>query len=222
MLFGSSHLAMMASGGVSGLGPTPVIETTATTAEINTQSFSWTMPASINVGDIIVVICSIDGDHIVTVDTGVSGSNWNLTTVVTNNAAIGSVLWKVAEGSDVLTVGIDGGVNERGTAVSYRISGAETVDLTSVTGNSTNINPPDHTPAGGSKNYLWIAAGSMNQGNINALPTNYSNFLNEAGSGGGAETGSGDRALTAASENPGIFFSNSGEWIGWTIAVHPV
>ncbi len=220
MLVGNSHLGMMAAGGGGGI----VIESTALTEPTTALTdHPITMPAGIAVGDLILVVFAVDTDPTVSIDTGVSGSNWTIEgSLATSNKVTGTVVWKIAEGSDALELDTSG--SEHGAAVAYRISGADEVDVTSVTGGSdSSPNPPSHTPVGGSQDYLWIAgAMSSRSSTITVAPTNYSNFLATGLVTGSPGLGTAERALTASSEDPGVFTSSvSKDWVTFTIAVHP-
>jgi hypothetical protein len=113
-----------------------------------------------------------------------------------------------------------------------------------VTGDSTSIdaeistgavgvngppNPDLMTPTGGSKDYLFIAIGTMGgETAMTAAPTNYTNFQEaDTGTAGAItvneRTGIGTRQLTAASDDPGVFTGGDAtqEWVGMTAAFHP-
>ena len=218
MLFSSSHLAMMASGCGGG---TPVVESTAVTAvDTRLNDHPITMPSGIVVGDLIVVILSVDKDGVISVDTGASGSNWTIEDNVNQNTrVVSAVVWKVAEGSDVLE--LDTTHMEKSTAHAYRISGASTLDLTSAKANSSNADPPNHTPSGGELNYLWLAA-SCNDGagiEASAAPSSYTDLIVASTAASAVSTAR--RELTASSENPGTFTTAADDWVAFTIAIPP-
>lgn len=85
--------------------------------------------------------------------------------------------------------------------------------------------PPSHTPAAGSQDYLWIAAACVNETGtpITGTPSGYSN-LDATPVGSLTQILSGLRAATAASENPGrwLFGSAFGKrWSAMTISIPP-
>lgn len=87
-------------------------------------------------------------------------------------------------------------------------------------------NPPNLTPTGGAKDYLWVAA--MTTGSAvnwpSAGPASYSSFTRRRSgsvSVGGC-VGSSERQLNAASEDPGTFTNTSDDYVAVTIAVPPV
>lgn len=189
-----------------------------------TSSFSHaiTLPSGIEAGDLLVAIVATDGFPTLAINTGVSGTNWNQLTQATNGNVVSSqVYWKIAEGGDALTVTTD--ASEQSSHISYRIGGASTVSGTSANGSSSNSDPPLHTPAGGSKKYLWIATRA---GDSTVLPTvapaDFIDLITQAATGtAGASIASAVRELEAASLNPGAFTSTSEQWVCFTIAVEP-
>lgn len=99
-------------------------------------------------------------------------------------------------------------------------------------GVNTVPNPPSLTPSGGSREYLWIAVGTLRSNigssrSITGAPTNYSNLNGDliANSSGHVAVGTAERTLTASSENPGSFSVDSSSSVyaaGVTISIEPL
>ena len=205
-------------------GGTPVVETTAITETAGALSnHPITMPSGIAVGDLIVVIFSVEAAPTISVDTGVSGSNWTLESQVSDagSKVTGVIARKVAEGSDALE--LDTSLSEAGSAIAYRISGASALDFSSASGTGSPPNPPSHTPSGGSDNYLWMATSSTKRGDVTGAPTNYSNLIATDVVGNGGETATATRELEATSDDPGTFtIAANRDWVAFTIAIPPI
>lgn len=133
----------------------------------------------------------------------------------------GAIFYKVASGNDAMTV--YSSTSQQSSHVTLEISGSSgLVTGSSVTGSSTNSNPPNHD-AGDSNEYLWIATRSGDSTvNASAEPSGYSNLttINAAGT-RGASSATAEYQSEASSEDPGTFTSNSEQWVCWTIAVEP-
>ena len=128
---------------------------------------------------------------------------------------------------------------EKSASIVYSLSGAEdpatqVPDATSTTQASTlNPDPPSHTPAGGSKDYLFIAGFAHDGEEVDddtwctAAPTNYTNLLQKTTSNAGtpatnASLATAERALTASVEDPATFTTIVTHLAApFTIAVHP-
>lgn len=82
-----------------------------------------------------------------------------------------------------------------------------------------NPDPPNATPVGGPKNFLWIAVAATTTANVTADPANYSAGLNSTGSSPRLRTAI--RSLGQSSENPGAFTAAATTWIAQTLSVHP-
>lgn len=198
---------------------------TGRTTASNTTSHAITLPTGISAGDLLLVIFSCDGNRTISVNTGVSGTNWTIGDSQTNGTIVtGAWVWKIAEGSDALTLTSSGA--EQSSHVSLRITGHDTtapIDGTSANGSSTNSNPPSHTPANGSQDYLWIATRSGDSTVVaTAAPSGYSNLQTQNAAGtGGASTNTAEKSSTASSEDPATFTSASEQWVSYTLAISP-
>lgn len=203
----------------------PVVAARASgrTTASDTTTHAITLPTGISAGDLLVVVFACDGNPTISVNTGVSGANWNaLTQGAYSNNVRSNVFWKIAEGSDALTLTTPAG--EQSSHVSLRITGGYTVTGTSANGSSTNSNPPNHAGPDGTQDYLWVATRAGDSTVVATVaPTNYGNLQTLAAAGtGGASVNTAERSLNASAEDPGTFTSSSEQWVGFTLAVSPV
>lgn len=187
----------------------------------NATSQVISLPGSISVGDLLLVCLSIDGaGTAVSVDTGASGSNWSLSQYTSGSNSRIAVAYKIAEGSDALTFT---SASEQSSHYAYRITGANTVEISSgATGNSANANPPDLALAGGATDALWIAfAGFDGIITASAEPGSFTDLHTvTATNSTGASLAVAQRELNASSNNPTSFTSGSARWHTFTIGVH--
>lgn len=203
----------------------PVVEARATgrTTAANVTSHPITLPSGITAGDLLLVVFSCDGNPTITVDTGASGTGWNALTQGANTTVVSSnVFWKIAEGSDALTLTTSAG--EQSSHASLRISGGYSVTGTSANGSSTNSNPPNHAGHDGTQDYLWIATRAGDSTVVATVaPTNFTNLQTLAAAGtAGASVNTAERSVNSASQDPGTFTSASEQWVSFTVAVSPV
>jgi hypothetical protein len=200
----------------------PVVETTAnSTQNSDVTSHPITLPSGVQVGDGLVVFFGFDG--VVTASIS-SGTGWAIYDQDPGTSGGGALVWKVADGTDALTM--DTSAAEQSAAVAYRISNFSSLTATMAENAGTNDTPPVHNP-GVSDDYLWLVA-LMGQGGGSvptAAPTNYTNFISAASTGGGTGSGVGTarRNLTASSETPGAFTApdTGATRVAFTVAVAP-
>jgi len=136
-----------------GVTITPVNPSTATSHPIN-------MPATVNAGDLLIVIFAADGS-------GTSGDPAGWTSLGTANAgtatALGRWAYLVADGSEAGgTAAFTTSTAERSSGLCVRIqagtyTGAPEM-ATLTTGTSLSPDPPNLTPSGGPADYLWLAS----------------------------------------------------------------
>lgn len=93
---------------------------------------------------------------------------------------------------------------------------------------TSSPDPPNFTPTGGSKKWLWLAhfGGRDDDALVTAFPANYTHHTIQGRTGNGINAsmtaGCAFRQLEAASENPGAFTLDDPEYIGAvTIAIEP-
>jgi len=138
----------------------------------------------------------------------------------------GAVIWKIAEGSDALTIT---SVNyEESTFISYRISGfhsSNPMTVTNATGNSTNWDPPENTGEYGAVNYLWIVFAATDDDVVASVaPADFNNLVTQFADHaiGSASCSIADREHnTGGAYNPGTFTSDTEQWVCFTIIVNP-
>lgn len=194
----------------------------------DTTSHLVDMPATVDAGDLLVIIFANDGNVNVTFDT--------FDKILDKNTALGdanlSVAYKQADGTE------DGGTEtvttssaESSAHIVYRITGhidpvtqAPEVS-TGAAGISANPNPDSLAPTGGSKKYLWLAVAANDGSDTTTnFPTNYVNGTSVTSGGGDLRCNAmgAERQLIGSSENPGAFtIDGSEEWAAATIAIHP-
>jgi hypothetical protein len=203
--------------------PLVAARATGRTTTTDTTTHAITLPAGIVAGNLLLVVFSVDGSPTISINTGVSGNNWNISTKVSYSTTVSSVyLWKIAEASNALTLTTS--AVEQSSHVSFRITGAVHVFGASASGSSTNSNPPVDPAQWGTQDYLWIATRSGDSTIVaTAAPANYLNLQTIAGAGtSGASTNTAERSINGSSEDPGTFTSLTEQWVAHTICVSPI
>lgn len=194
------------------MAATVVSRNTGRTTASNTTSHTITMPATINAGDLLLVIFSSDGQPTCT-----APSDWNKGGQATDGAlqVTGAWFWKYAAGGDTCTITTSS--SEQSSHVSFDISGSSTPTGTSATGSSTNSAPPAFNS--GETSTLWIVTRSGDSTTVaTAAPANYGNLQTQAAAGtSGASSNTAERTVSTNSETPGTFTSNSEQWVCWTL-----
>ncbi len=208
----------------------PVVEdVTATTFGSSVTEHLVSMPATVNAGDLLLVIFSNDGDATVTDP----GTGWELVTSDNNSTEIrGTIYYKIAIGDeDGTTVDFVTSAGEEAAAHVYRISnwhGTTPPEASSVTTALNNDPDPGAlTPSWGSAETMWIAAFAMDWLDDTSIqgPTSYTNVLEDQpnNNSNSAGVGSARRENEVSSENPADFTTNWDEqWVAWTIGIRPV
>ncbi len=203
--------------------PTPQVQSvtpTAITASATNHNVS--MPATVNLGDLLITIVVTNNQGISLPPTG-----WTRITSTGRSTTVVAVDAKVANGTE-------GGTTVNWTtdfscvmaAHVYRItkwygslSGvAGVTDL----GTSTTPDPPAATPGWAVDRDLWIAtAGIATAPSVTSTPANYTNRTDTAALALCTLT-SARRSFYASTENPGTFtISASNVWCAMTIAIRP-
>jgi hypothetical protein len=203
----------------------PVVQgrASAATTSTDTTSHAITLPTSIAVGELLLVVFSVDGAPLVSVS---SGTGWNFLGQRSNGATVtGAVFWKIATGSDALTLATS--VAEQSSHVSFRISGVKipgniTASNTAATG--ANTDPVTHTmPGTDNRGRLWIATRMGDSTTVATVaPSGYSDLQTQAAAGaGGASTNTAEKTTTGTTntEDPGTFTSGSIAWVSFTIGI---
>jgi hypothetical protein len=146
------------------------------------------------------------------------------------------VLYKVLDGSEGGNVAITLSGSSKAAAIAYNIQGftSPPAEAEATGGPDTTPDPPQLTPAGGSKDYLWIAGAAQVQGEevdddtwCTAAPTDFTNLVQKTSGTGGAATtnctlATAERAFTGSVLNPGTFtVAQSLTWQTRTVAISP-
>ncbi len=137
-------------------------------------------------------------------------------------------LYRVSDGTEGASASIALSASENVAAVCYSISrySGGSLSHATTTGNTDSPDPPSLSPAGGSAEYLWLAAFASTGARY---PTNYSSGYHVSPTllynGLGASTartiiGIAGLISVAATQNPGAFtISSSFQWVAATVAV---
>jgi len=189
------------------------------------------MPATVNAGDLLIVLFTNDGSTTVTTPNG-----WNLLASNANGSAVRlSVYYRIAAGTEGgTTVNFVTSAAEQAAAQVYRITdwqGTTPPEIsTAATGTNTAPNPTSLNPAGWDvADTLWLAVAGQDRGDqsgTTAYPASYTDGISTQSSDpatiGVCRTHSARRVLAAASEDPGAFtIPVAEEWVTFTIAVRP-
>lgn len=185
-----------------------------------TGALAITLPSGVTNGDYLLLIFANDSAQGPTSHTGTGWTQIVQSINGANSNAL-TVYGKIADGSDAITVNL---FPDQCEYICYRITGAVSADATA--DNLGTQDFPSHTPAGGSKKYLWVIAWGLHLNNdVTAAPTNYgANLTNVNIAGGGCSAAASYRTNEAASENPGTYTTSAGPVASEnkaTIAVHP-
>lgn len=192
------------------------------------------LPASLVAGNLLVVAVVIDG----AAGTITRPSGWSdIVAAFSNggNNVHGAAWYKVSDGSEGSTVSFLTSGSQRSVHKSWQISGhASSTNPPQGAGvgdgsTATLIaDPPNETPTGGAKDYLWLAVGGKDRGDLtfDGFPASYTNTGEQnqsAADAAGVCIGWGRRALNAASENPAAFTfpTTNRNTVAMTLAVHP-
>jgi len=216
---------------VPALAAPVVASVTETAFGTDTTDHYVNMPATINAGDLLIVLFTNDGSATVTTPAG-----WSLLASNARGTAVRcSVYYKIAVGDeDGTTVNFVTSANEQAAAQVYRITnwhGTTPPEIsTAATGTSMAPNPASLNPAGWDvADTLWLAVAGQDRGDqsgTTAYPASYTDGTSTQSSTpatvGVCRTHSARRVLAVASEDPGAFtIPVSEEWVAFTIAVRP-
>lgn len=184
-----------------------------------TTSRSAVLPSGIVAGELLLLWLVIDAAATYT------ATGW--TEVL--NAAQGSdvrgvLLRKTAAGSDTLT--IDTGSSVVVHQQSWRFANAGTPTGTTAAASSTNADPPEHTPAGGSAKYYWLvlAGWDGNSATFNTLntwpaDTGARRIVPRREQTLAVTSAACERLLEASAFNPSAWTSDSEQWVAATVAI---
>ena len=207
-----------------------VASVTQTAFSSDTTTHNVSMPATVNAGDLLIVLFTNDGSATVTTPAG-----WTpLASTAEGSHVRLSVYYKKAAGTEGgTTVNFDTSASEQAAAQVYRITdwhGTTPPEISTAATNagSTAPDPASLNPAGwGVADTLWLAVAGQDRGNqlgTTTYPPSYTNGTSTVSSNDNVccRTLSARRALVAASEDPGAFtIPASEQWVAFTIAVRP-
>lgn len=201
-----------------------VATTNVLTAAGSATTHAMPLPASLASGDLLVIFFSIDAAG----GTITTPAGWTQLFTASNSPVVASCFYKISNGAEGASVTITHTSGKAG-GTSYRIStgtwsGTPEAAATAATGSSATPDPPSVTPSWGSADNLFLAASFIQEvGVISSAPTNYSNALTGAsGSTSAVTTGSAQRQLTSATDDPGTFtWGSSSTWLAQTVVIKP-
>lgn len=203
-----------------------VQDLTPTSFAANATAHLVAMPATVNAGDLLILLFSADDNPITTTPSG-----WTLLTESNALTPKGWVAYKRAVGDeDGTTVDVVTDSSQKACAQVYRITGIHASSNpeagTIATGTSANPDSPTLTPSWGAEDTLWIAfyAGDDDD-DASAYPTNYTDGTytqSDDGFTNGSSMGTARRNLNATSDDPSTFtIAASRAWVANTIAIRP-
>jgi len=203
-----------------------VLSITETAFPTITTAHNVAMPATVNAGDLLVVLFANDDDSTVTTPSG-----WTLlATSLASTVQRLSIYTKTAVGNeDGTTVDFVTSAAEKAAAQVYRATDWGDIEIsTAGTGTSVNPDSPSFNPSGWDvEDTLWLTVESHANGReVSSYPTDYTDGLRTRSSADEAEAAlvaSARRENAVASENPGVFtIATSSQWAAFTIAIRPV
>lgn len=181
-----------------------------------------TLPSGIAVGDLLLCVFSCDGNAEVAASSG-----WTKLGQATYSSYVsGTIFWKLATGSDALTV--TSSYAEQASAIVWRISKALGVEGYYATGSSANPDPPALTPSFDPTNALWVVTHSGDGTTVcSSAPSGIGLLVHDfqtkvAGTTSGASSGIAGIDATVSTLNPGSFTALSEQWVCWTLAIRPL
>lgn len=220
----------MASPSIVGTPIEASTETDATSLTVNISAFGS--------GTLAILILGVDGNPTITSSGGL------FTEFGTRDdhgtAFVVSFWYRELDGTETNAV-FNFGAAEKAAAIAYEISGAaspgtQVPEVATFQSPATSFDPdpPNITPTGGTKDYLFLA-GCIQDGEeadddtwVNSLSSGYtlSSAAKTTGIGGAAGTNVSltafGRQATVSSENPGTFnLDQLKNYVSFTIAIHP-
>lgn len=195
---GHHGLLLNGNDGGGGDGSPSILSYTAGRSDSGTVK-NMSPPVDTEAGDLLLLLFAYDS----TPSVSITGGDWSFVTFANTGAERLGLYKKVATGSDAIQLTLS---SSQATAwLLLRIAAAVDCSATAF----SNVDPPEHIPAGGENAYLWIpAVVGRGQQIATAPPTNYENLMTQQASTDTSEyvsVSAASRDLTAASENPGVF-----------------
>jgi hypothetical protein len=209
----------------------PVVEsTTPGSASADALSHNVTLPATINSGDLLLILFGADAQPTITWDNTTAGT-WTLLASETAQAGRSAVIYyKIANGTEdsaVLSIGLS--TSDQAAWIIYRISGAAAATVieasTKASGSSTGPDTLSLSPSWGAVDTLWFSMLTIaNASAVSAYPTGYTGgtVVSSTAASDKTTVASAYRQLNASSEDPSAFSLGASQgWSGWTVAVRP-
>ena len=158
----------------------PVVASTATSAEnTNTSVHTISLPSGIASGDLLITIMTSDTD-----DAHTWPSDWTeLYDSVRETAVRSQARYREADGTEGSNITVATPTTEKSGSISYRITGHNSTapEISAVSGDDTNPDPPNLAPSWGAADTLWLAFyGQDGSGTVDDFPDNYSSGLTAA------------------------------------------
>lgn len=182
----------------------------------NVTSHPITMPAA-DVGDMIVVFAAFDGTPTIGIS---AGTGWTIgDQQVSNGECVGAWIWKIAEGSDSLT--LSSTASEKMSYIAMSYPNATGIEATFTTGSAADAQSPSFSPSGFTGKYAFVSV-IMTDGSAGspaAAPANMSRYMSQVGASDGASVYYADKWVEGASLAPDAFDLTAQEWVGFTLAL---
>lgn len=198
----------------------PTVTATAVTTAGSTSSAtpSVLLPATVNVGDILVALLRKDNEAVMTWP-----ADWTKIVGDASDAADDqtSLAWKIADGTeDGTSITVTTAVAGKYAALSYAIGGANSIAVSSLAiGSSTTPDPPSMPAPAGTQDYLYLWMGGW-QGEQTSPPTgNPTNYTNPIGSSSGTAAGTSTNCRVASARRAIAANSAAEDAPAWTISV---
>lgn len=220
------HHGLLLAGAVGGF-PTYLSNTATDLGAADATLHLINMPATVNVGDLLIALIAVDGNPTITTPSGWTLLNSTPATVAVVKAA---VYYKVADGSEGgTTADFTTGASERMMGQVVRIAAGTYSGVPEAAGagtsSSVNPDPPNLTPSWGALNTLWIAMSAIDNTrtvSVYPLPNNQVRTANAGAGTAYATLASCSNSLNASSLNPGAFTINvASDSASVTIGIRP-
>lgn len=187
-------------------------------------SVSVSLPATVNAGDVLVAMMSVDGVPTITWDNTTAGA-WTQRAVYLANSnthalAIFSRTADGTEGGKSLAIGLSGA--QQAVTRVMRVTGATgAIEVTTYArGSAVAADPPAIVPSWSGAT-LYLATMALDgTGSVASGPAGYSGFTTRASSASGQSTNAAAWKLGSGAEDPAAFtISASAQWVSATLAL---
>jgi len=201
-----------------------VADQTETYNTTDATSVTVTLPATVNAGDVLVAVMSIDGNATATWDNTTAGAWTQQAQYLANsNAHALTIFTKTADGTEdgkVLAITLSG--SQQAVTRVLRVTGAAgPVEVTTYArGSTVSADPPAITPSWTGAS-LYIATLALDgTATVSSGPSGYSGLASRASSSSGQSTNATAWRLASGTEDPGAFtVSATSQWVAATLAL---